>query len=291
MQTWPELAKPPATMRSTARSRLAFSSMMVAELLPSSSVIIFMPASLAICRPTGGLPVKVTMLTRSSMTSLLPSVLPGPTTTCRTLSGSPASVRSSASRSAVTGVDDAGLSTTTLPDAIAGATLWATRLSGKLKGEIATITPRGSRSVQPMRFSPPDSALISMTSPAVRLASSLAQRKVFWARLISTRGVLERLAALGRDDARHLLGVLLDEVRGPLEDLGALPGRCPAERLEGDARPVEDLVRLLQRGRGEGGHLAAVPRAAYGHRLAAADRPSHDEVRRHPLGRRGPFLA
>ena len=76
MQIWPELAKPPATTRCTARSRLASSSTMVAELLPSSSVTIFMPASLAIWRPTGGLPVKLTMLVRSSVTSLLPMVRP-----------------------------------------------------------------------------------------------------------------------------------------------------------------------------------------------------------------------
>ena len=50
---------------------------MVAELLPSSSVTIFMPASVAICRPTGGLPVKLTMLVRSSVTILLPIVRPG----------------------------------------------------------------------------------------------------------------------------------------------------------------------------------------------------------------------
>ena len=77
MQIWPELANPPATTRCTARSRLASSSTMVAELLPSSSVTIFMPASLAICRPTGGLPVKLTMLVRSSVTILLPMVRPG----------------------------------------------------------------------------------------------------------------------------------------------------------------------------------------------------------------------
>ena len=85
------------------------------------------------------------------------------------------------------------MSTTALPPASAGATLCATRLSGKLNGEMAAITPRGSRIVQPKRFSPLGSASISMISPAVRLASSLAQRKVEAPRFASTRASLSGL--------------------------------------------------------------------------------------------------
>ena len=44
---------------------------------------------------------------------------------------------------ALNGVWLAGLSTTGQPAAIAGATLWATRLSGKLNGLIAPTTPIG----------------------------------------------------------------------------------------------------------------------------------------------------
>ena len=76
-----DLARSSKTRRrpraAAARSRSASSSTMVAELLPSSRVTIFMPASPAICRPTGGLPVKVTMFTRSSLTSFVPRVRPG----------------------------------------------------------------------------------------------------------------------------------------------------------------------------------------------------------------------
>ena len=43
----------------------------------------------------------------------------------------------SATVSIVSGSLDGGLSTIGLPDAIAGATLWAARLSGKLNGLIA----------------------------------------------------------------------------------------------------------------------------------------------------------
>src|SRR5204863_3200471 len=42
----------------------------------------------------------------------------------------------------------AGLSTTAQPAASAGASLWATRLSGKLKGLIAPTMPTGCRSVK-----------------------------------------------------------------------------------------------------------------------------------------------
>ena len=63
--------------------------------------------------------------------------------------------------------------------------------------------------------------------------------------------VLERLTALGRDEARELLGVVLDEMRGALQDRGAPPGGEPAVRLGGRARAVQDHVDVLQRRRGD----------------------------------------
>ncbi len=80
-----------------------------------------------------------------------------------------------------------------LAAASAGATLWAARLRGKLKGEIAAITPRGSRIVQPKRCSPEASASISMISPAVRFDSSAAQRNVDAPRDASMRASLSGL--------------------------------------------------------------------------------------------------
>ena len=44
---------------------------------------------------------------------------------------------------------DGGLRTIGLPAAIAGASLWAARLSGKLNGLIAAIGPIGKRRVMP----------------------------------------------------------------------------------------------------------------------------------------------
>jgi hypothetical protein len=43
------------------------------------------------------------------------------------------------------GVDDAGLRMMEFPAAIAGASLWQARLSGKLNGTIPTTGPSGNR--------------------------------------------------------------------------------------------------------------------------------------------------
>ena len=61
----------------------------------------------------------------------------------------PASCKTWHSLTAASGVHVAGLSTSVLPAAMAGATLWATRFSGKLNGLIAAITPTGRRSQKP----------------------------------------------------------------------------------------------------------------------------------------------
>ena len=72
---------------------------------------------------------------------------PGPVTTLNTPSGRPASWQSSANLSAVSGVSDAGLSTTVLPAASAGAIFHDERRNGKFHGTIAPTTPTGWRSV------------------------------------------------------------------------------------------------------------------------------------------------
>src|SRR5207245_315710 len=80
--------------------------------------------------------------------------------------GSPASVSSSASRSAESGVWLAGFSTTGQPAASAGAILCATRLHGKLNGEIAPTTPIGRRIVKPSLPSPACAPSIGTIVPA-----------------------------------------------------------------------------------------------------------------------------
>ena len=59
----------------------------------------------------------------------------------------PASAKHSASSDAVTGDCSAGLSTTVLPNASAGATFHDSSIMGKFHGEMQAETPTGSRSV------------------------------------------------------------------------------------------------------------------------------------------------
>src|SRR4051794_14688172 len=109
--------------------------------------------------------------------------------------GRPASSSSSARSSAESGVCEAGLSTTGHPAASAGASLWATRLHGKLNGEIAPITPIGFRIVKPSLPSPACAPSIGTISPASLRASTAANVYVDIAREASTRAVLIGLPA------------------------------------------------------------------------------------------------
>ena len=98
-------------------------------------------------RPTSVEPVNAILSTPGCRTSAAPAVDPGPGTTFRAPAGKPASMASSPSISAVSGVSCAGFRTTVHPAARAGATFHVARLSGKFHGTIAATTPTGSRSV------------------------------------------------------------------------------------------------------------------------------------------------
>ncbi len=89
---------------------------------------------------------------------------------------------SSPSSSADSGVLGAGLSTTGAPTAIAGATLCATRLSGKLNGLIASTGPLGTRRTYAIRPSAAASVSSRSTSPDCWRVSSAAQRNTDTAR-------------------------------------------------------------------------------------------------------------
>ena len=86
------------------------------------------------------------------MTNRWPTTEPLPGSTWNTSSGIPASRASSASRIAVSGVSSAGLSTTVLPAARAGAKPQAAIGIGKFHGTITPTTPSGSANVT---FTPP----------------------------------------------------------------------------------------------------------------------------------------
>src|SRR5204862_5616533 len=119
----------------------------------------------------------------------------GPGSTQSQPSGRPASAITAANRTADNGVWLAGFSTTAHPAASAGATLWPTRLSGKLNGLMAPITPIGTRRVKPTFPSPALDASIGTTSPASFRASTAENVKVDTARSTSTRAVFSGFAA------------------------------------------------------------------------------------------------
>ena len=87
------------------------------------------------------------------------------------------------------------MSTTAQPAASAGAILCATRLSGKLKGEIAPTTPIGCRSVNASFPAPACEASIGTVSPVSLRASTAAIVKVDIARDASTRAAFSGLPA------------------------------------------------------------------------------------------------
>ncbi len=146
-------------------------------------------------QPTPLEPVKLISFTRSSSTSTSPISPALPTRTFSHPGGSPASVSSSASRSAESGVCEAGFSTTAQPAASAGAILWATRLSGKLNGEIAPTIPIGSLSVNASFPAPACDASIGTISPASLRASTAAIVNVDIARAASTFAAFSGLPA------------------------------------------------------------------------------------------------
>ena len=89
-----------------------------------------------------------TLSTSGCEASSSPTVAPPPVIMFTTPLGRSVSSSSSARRSAVSGVFDAGLSTTLLPIASAGASFHTAITSGKFHGMIPAQTPIGSRSTK-----------------------------------------------------------------------------------------------------------------------------------------------
>ena len=94
-------------------------------------------------------------------------------TTLTTPGGAPASIRSRPSARAVSGVSDAGSSTTAHPAASAGPILRVAIAAGKFHGVISNATPIGLCSTM-IRFVPAGAVVIS---PVSRTASSEYHRK------------------------------------------------------------------------------------------------------------------
>ena len=195
MQLWPANANAFAASFAAAVSTSASAATIAGVELPSSSLTRFRGARSWSFQPTSPEPVNVISRTRSSATRTSPISDAGPTSTVSHPSGRPASCSSSARSSADSGVADAGLRTTGQPAASAGAILCATRLQGKLNGEIAPTTPIGRRSVNASLPSPACAASIGIISPTSLRASTAANVYVDIAREASTRAVLIGLPA------------------------------------------------------------------------------------------------
>ena len=99
------------------------------------------------CWPTAVEPVKHTLRTAGWVTNRSPTIEPLPGMTVKTPGGRPASRPSSPSRIAVSGVSSAGLSTTVLPAASAGAKPQPAIGIGKFHGTMIPTTPSGSLNV------------------------------------------------------------------------------------------------------------------------------------------------
>src|SRR5256885_1938104 len=190
MQLCPAKANAFAASCAAAVSTSASAATMTGVEFPSSSLTRLRGARSCSFQPTSLDPVNVIMRTRSSSTSTSPISEAGPTRTVSQPSGRPASCSSSASSRAERGVALAGLRTTGQPAASAGAILCATRLHGKLNGEIAPMTPMGRRSVNASLPSPACAASIGIISPTSFRASTAANVYVDIARDASTRAVL-----------------------------------------------------------------------------------------------------
>src|SRR6266700_8209415 len=147
MQLWPANENAFAAILSAVNGG-ASQQTLTGGALPSSRLTRFRGARSFSFQPTVPEPVNVIALTRSSSTSASPISDADPATTLSQPGGRPAPSSSSARRSAESGVWLAGFSTTGQPAASAGASLCATRLSGKLNGLIAPTIPIGRLSVK-----------------------------------------------------------------------------------------------------------------------------------------------
>ena len=116
--------------------------MMKGDLPPSSSEsrLWLEAVALRMARPTSVDPVNAILATSGCFTNASP-VEPSPVTMLTTPGGSAISEQISAKASAVSGVNSAGLSTTVLPVARAGAIFQASISNGKFQGMICPTTP------------------------------------------------------------------------------------------------------------------------------------------------------
>ena len=159
--------------------------------------------------------------------------------------GRPVSATISATVSIVSGSLDGGLRTIEQPAAMAGASLCAARLSGKLKGLMAATGPMGKRRVMPEatargghqverdRLAGHPLGLLGAQAEGQHRAIDLDQR------------VADRLAGLEGDRPTELLASGLDARADLAQHAATLVGRQPAGLLERGHGGVDRRVVLL----------------------------------------------
>ena len=132
-------------LASAAASTSASSSTTIGPLPPSSSTVAFPAAPTATLSPVAIEPMKPTACVPGLEATSSPTTAPGPVTIENTPAGSSASTMHSASFTAQTDVEDAGVHTTAFPAARAGAISSAGIVYGQFHGVITPTTPRGTR--------------------------------------------------------------------------------------------------------------------------------------------------
>ena len=184
-----------------------------------------------IVRPTSVDPVKQTLRTASWVTKRCPTTLPFPGRICSTPSGNPASSASSPMRSALSGVSSAGLSTTVLPAARAGAKPQPAMAIGKFHGH--DDPHHAERLVEGQVDATGDGDL----APGLALGRGrvVLEHVADVARLPA--GVADDMAGVGHLELGQLLAVGVHRGGEAAEQAGPVPRRHVAPALEGAGPP------------------------------------------------------
>src|SRR5205823_8280395 len=128
---------------STARPMSASANTTWGPLPPSSSITCLPAARLATDAPVSVEPTKPTPSTSGWPATSSPTSAPGPVTRLTAPAGRSASTMHSISATEITLVEEAGVQTTVLPAARAGAISSAAIVSGQFQGVMMPYTPRG----------------------------------------------------------------------------------------------------------------------------------------------------
>ena len=156
-----------------ACSMLASPNTIIGPLPPSSSITCLPAARRATDPPVAVEPTKPTPSTSGWPATSSPTSAPGPVTRLTAPGGRSASAMHSMSATEITLVEDAGVQTTVLPPARAGAISSVAMVSGQFQGVITAYTPRGTRLVNTSLLGLADGS----TLPSRRFRSSAAIRK------------------------------------------------------------------------------------------------------------------